>query len=93
MIPARNLSLPKEAYRCLTKIQHDEKKPNVYAKDPHDLTHSVDALRYFCVYWINPAISVQTGKVIEWTSDMREDWDNADEKTRKLIEEAWGTPR
>ena len=29
----------KEAYRCLTKIQHDEKKPNVYAKDPHDLTH------------------------------------------------------
>ncbi len=27
-------------------IQHDEKKPNVYAKEPHDLTHAVDSLRY-----------------------------------------------
>lgn len=26
--------------RDLKKIQTDEKKPNIYAKDPHDLTHS-----------------------------------------------------
>lgn len=32
----------------LSNIQHDEKQPNVYAKEPHELTHSVDAARYFC---------------------------------------------
>ena len=82
----------KEAYRCLTKIQHDEKKPIVYAKDPHDLTHSVDALRYFCVYWINPAVSVKTGKQIKWTEDMRHDYEVADPELRKLIIEQWGEP-
>ena len=33
--------------RCITKIQKDKNKPNVYAKQPHELTHIVDALRYF----------------------------------------------
>jgi phage terminase large subunit len=31
----------------LSSIQKDEKNPNVYAKQPHNLTHSVDSLRYF----------------------------------------------
>jgi phage terminase large subunit len=31
----------------LSSIQQDEKRPNVYAKEPHDLTHSADACRYF----------------------------------------------
>ena len=82
----------KEAYRCLTKIQHDEKKVNVYAKDPHDLTHSVDALRYFCVYWINPAVTFKTEKQIEWTDDMRHDYMVANAKMRELIVEQWGVP-
>jgi hypothetical protein len=82
----------KEAYRCLTKIQHDEKKPIVYAKDPHDLTHSVDALRYFCVYWINPAVPVKTGKRIKWTEDMKRDYENANKELRQLILEQWGEP-
>lgn len=30
-------------------IQHDEKNPNDVAKQPHELTHVCDALRYFCV--------------------------------------------
>jgi hypothetical protein len=34
--------------RCLAKIQRDEKHPNEYANDPHELTHIVDALRAFC---------------------------------------------
>lgn len=29
-------------------IQHDEKNPNDCAKDPHEITHSVDAIRYLC---------------------------------------------
>lgn len=30
-------------------IQSDEKNPNDCAKQPHDVTHSVDGVRYFCV--------------------------------------------
>lgn len=33
----------------LAAIQIDEKNPNDCAKNPHDITHSVDALRYFCI--------------------------------------------
>lgn len=33
--------------RCITKIQKDKLNPNVYAKQPHELTHIIDALRYF----------------------------------------------
>ena len=38
-------------WRCLNKIQKDAKKPNIYADMPHELTHDVDSLRYFSVYW------------------------------------------
>ena len=41
--------------RCLLKIQKDKNRPNIYAKEPHDLTHDVDSLRCFCVYWTAPA--------------------------------------
>lgn len=34
--------------KCIPALQHDEKKPNDCAKEPHETTHSPDALRYFC---------------------------------------------
>ena len=33
----------------IKSIQADEKNPNDCAKDPHEITHTVDACRYFCV--------------------------------------------
>lgn len=33
----------------IQSIQADEKNPNDCAKEPHDVTHSNDAIRYFCV--------------------------------------------
>lgn len=33
----------------LTSIQHDEKKPEDCAVEPHDITHAPDALRYYAV--------------------------------------------
>lgn len=33
----------------LQSIQHDEKKPEDCATEPHDITHAPDALRYFAV--------------------------------------------
>jgi phage terminase large subunit len=43
------------AIRCLPQIQVDEINPNVYAKQPHELTHIVDALRYFMIMRHNPS--------------------------------------
>ena len=33
--------------RCLPQVQCDEKDPNDVANEPHELTHSVDAVRYW----------------------------------------------
>lgn len=39
----------KEVMRDIQDIQSDEKNPNDCAKQPHDVTHTVDGVRYFCV--------------------------------------------
>ena len=35
-------------YSDLKALLHDDDKPNDVAKEPHDITHGPDALRYFC---------------------------------------------
>ena len=37
-----------ELIHCLKMIQHDEKNVNDCAKEPHDITHSPDSIRYYC---------------------------------------------
>jgi len=39
----------RELIADLRDIQADEKNPNDCAKQPHDVTHTVDACRYFCI--------------------------------------------
>ena len=39
----------REIIRDLQAIQADDLNPNDCAREPHDITHAVDALRYFCV--------------------------------------------
>ena len=41
----------KNLIRCIPALQYDEKIVNDAAKQPHEITHSNDAIRYFCVYW------------------------------------------
>ena len=36
--------------RDMAAVQHDGKNPNDVAKQPHEYTHSPDALRYLCVF-------------------------------------------
>lgn len=38
-----------EILEDIESIQADERDPNDCAKDPHEITHSVDACRYFCI--------------------------------------------
>ncbi len=39
----------REFYSDVTSIQADEENPSDCAKMPHEVTHSVDALRYYCM--------------------------------------------
>jgi phage terminase large subunit len=38
----------KNLIHSMMNILKDEKNPNIYAEHPHDLTHSIDSIRYFC---------------------------------------------
>lgn len=77
--------------RCIQQILIDEKKPNRYANEPHELTHSVDALRYYAVQWIRAAEPPQEQRV-KYTPGQLQDYYTADEETRKLIIKRWGYP-
>ena len=48
----------KNLIRCLPHVQHDAKRVGDIANEPHGLTHSVDAIRGFCVYWTQEPIFV-----------------------------------
>jgi phage terminase large subunit len=40
---------------CLPALQRDLKKPTDCMTEPHDITHLPDALRYFCLQYVQPA--------------------------------------
>lgn len=61
--------------RCLPAVQHDEDNIDDVASEPHELTHIVDALRYFCV---SRPLVPQAERVPRWMKD-REDYDDMDE--------------
>lgn len=81
-------------YRCLKKIQKAKKRPNVYAKDPHDLTHDPDSLRYFCVWWTIPADSPEEidRRRNNWRPDLLEDYESADDEIRAMMVKKYGEP-
>ncbi|WNX83924.1 hypothetical protein RWV98_15260 [Agathobaculum sp. NTUH-O15-33] len=78
-------------FRCLSRIQRDKARPNVYAKEPHALTHDVDSLRCFCVYWTHPAEAPRAAGVT-WTRDQYDDYENAGEAGRAYLIRKWGEP-
>lgn len=47
----------KNLIRCIPQAQMDETDPNDIATEPHEITHSLDALRYFCVMRQSPPTS------------------------------------
>lgn len=55
--------------RTLPAVRHDEKKPNDIAKEPHELTHAPDALRYFCDGLPLPAEPEKQKNVIVYNYD------------------------
>ena len=80
------------AIKCLQKIQKDKVKPSVYAKTPHELTHDVDSMRYFAVWWVTPAQKKQAVKK-RWSSDLIEDWRHASKELKELMKQMYGEPQ
>lgn len=48
----------KEILEDLPAIQHDDNNPNDCAKEPHEVTHTVDGVRYFAINRKLPAEAV-----------------------------------
>lgn len=59
----------------LKAIQSDDKNPNDCAKQPHEITHTVDALRYYCIMRVLPG-TASIAEVPEEQEDGIEDYDD-----------------
>lgn len=77
--------------RTLPQILIDERNPDDCAKDPHELTHAPDALRYFAIYWTRPAEEAQP-KRVRYHPSILADWKRADADTKRYIEKKYGGP-
>lgn len=72
--------------------QYDDKKINDMATEPHVITHILDALRYFAIYWINaPKTEISAKpKGMKWTQDMLDDYYNGSESVRRRMVSLYG---
>jgi phage terminase large subunit len=79
--------------KYLPELQRDEKKPTDCATEPHEITHSPDALRYFAIYWINPAPAAAE-KRVHYRRDELEDYRNAKSQAERdiIIKRKGGKP-
>ena len=78
--------------RTLPQLLIDEKNANDCAKEPHELTHAPDALRYFAIYWTQPP-EPKKSKKVRYRADQLEDYYNAQtEEERQAIIKRYGEP-
>lgn len=77
----------------LPALIRDPKKPTDCSKEPHEITHRPDALRYFAIFWWRPGEKLDTGKKTEWTRDMYEDYVNASAEQKAYLIEKYGKPK
>lgn len=78
--------------RTLPQILIDEKNVEDCAKEPHELTHAPDALRYLAIYWTSPPEEPKPKKV-KYRPDQLEDYRNAgSEEERQQIIKKYGVP-
>lgn len=84
----------KNLIKNLPELLRDPKHPTDTLNEPHEITHSPDALRYFAIYWISPGISAKQ-KRIKYRWDQLEDYNNAasDAERQKIINKYGGIPK
>jgi phage terminase large subunit len=59
--------------RCLPQVQRDERNPNDVANEPHELTHSVDSIRYFIANRPSPTATPVTKLPKDMPQDLKDD--------------------
>jgi hypothetical protein len=79
--------------KYLPELQRDEKHPTDCATEPHEITHSPDAARYFAIYWTRPA-AAESDKRVKYRPDELEDYRNArtQEERDIIIKRKGGKP-
>lgn len=80
--------------RCLGQICIDEKRAGDCKKEPHELTHAPDALRYFAIWYTEPAKKpeAETERRREWTDDIYEDYLSGSDEIKAIILRKYGKP-
>ncbi len=75
--------------RHLPELQRDPRKPTDTLNEPHEITHSPDALRYFAIYWTSPA--PDSTRRVKYRRSHLEDYLNAtSQEERQLIINKYG---
>ncbi len=75
--------------RHLPELQRDPRKPTDTLNEPHEITHSPDALRYFAIYWTSP--SPDSMRRVKYRKSHLEDYLNAtSQEERQLIINKYG---
>lgn len=80
----------KMLYKSLSEIQSDTRFPDLTANEPHELTHAVDAIRYFASHWYYPKRDENAFDVNILRDDIKNDYLNGDANIRKMIEKKYG---
>lgn len=79
--------------RTLSSLAVDERNPNDCAREPHELTHAPDALRYFAIHRFplshEQAKEEDAEAMPAWTADMWEDYENASPEERAYLRRRW----
>ena len=84
----------RELIKCLPALQRDIKRPTDTMREPHELTHAPDALRYYAISWARPAEEEKRLNKKVWTRDMWEDYNNAaTDEERQYIKRKYGEPQ
>ncbi len=81
-----------EIIKCLPMLQIDTARPSDTATEPHDITHAPDALRGFAIFYSRPNEQKEDIMRAVWTSDMWQDYENADDEERKYLKKKYGEP-
>ncbi len=75
--------------RSLQTILVDDKNPCDAAREPHEVTHAPDALRYFAVWWYKAPEKKASAPTPRLRDDMWEDYLAASEEEKRRLEKRW----
>ena len=81
----------KNLIKHLPQLTRDPVYPTDCATEPHEITHSPDALRYFAIYWSTPPKAEDKGiEQKRWRIDKRQDYLNGTKEQREVMKRKWG---